>query len=224
MDWRGSRNVPQFATLCSQRLGSRIRPGWPDFDGRGPWQSVGGGQPDNQRVRPPIATPLSLFLAFRCGFWGRRCQVVKPLGIRTTLALAVALRSGWTACWSACRTASSSRCPLPRPSRTAACARHNNFALSVQSIHTLFPLLGLVYVQRHFPLSTPSPRPRTSRTQLFYICSGPGTPSIRIETTSRRPINTPAHCFSLFAAVTTRQHNRRTSQSSLTHHRLDMSH
>ncbi|SPO47618.1 uncharacterized protein PSANT_05306 [Moesziomyces antarcticus] len=59
MDWRGSRNVPQFATLC---------PSWPDFDGRGPWQSVGGGQPDNQRVRPPTATPLSLLsLAFRPG-------------------------------------------------------------------------------------------------------------------------------------------------------------
>lgn len=80
-----------------------------------------------------------------------------------------AARSRWIACstarWSA---ASSSLSPLPRPSTPAACPGHSIFALSIQSTHTLFPLLGLAHPQRtllpthHHPDHSPAPSYFTS--------------------------------------------------------------
>ncbi|KAI3488552.1 hypothetical protein L1887_47426 [Cichorium endivia] len=133
-------------------------------------------------------------------------------------------RSRWIACPTAHWSASSSRSPLPRPSTPAACPGHSIFALSILREHTHTHTLPsrTCPSASHFPPYTPSSRP-FSRNQLLHIWSGSGTTSIRIDSTLRRSICAPAPSLSLFAAVTARQHNRRPSQSSPTHHRLDMS-
>lgn len=178
MEWHGCLHPPQFATLCAQCLGSHVRPTSMAAEALaiGRW-GASRTTSASARLSPPLSPSGAVFRVAlsSCetarnpnGFSPGGPSVLTPPQAHPQPQQFRTARSCWIACPTARWSASASRSPLPRPSTPAACPGHSIFALSIQSTHTLFALLGLAHPQRaflpthHHPDHSPAPSYFTS--------------------------------------------------------------